>query len=246
MSRLVDEIGQFTAVPNEFIEMGAAVSDEAFRLLVLLRYYTNGRTGDAFPDYALLQRMTGWRREVVAKAIRELIDSGWVVRQKRFGTSPIYRVRRPPSSSPVRTTEDEQAAPSSPPVRTNSSPPVRTEVVHPSGLNLDRSNKTDAHKTDDKNAPAPKEEQKPTPDAANAWDAIKDWLELSITSSTFRAWIAPTKAASLKDGTLTLVAPTSYAHDWLNGRLRGDIERAARQALNTPTRILITTGDTHT
>lgn len=97
----------------------------------------------------------------------------------------------------------------------------------------------------EKNTSPQPQEQKPTPDAANAWDAIKGWLELSITSSTFRTWIAPTKAVDLKDGTLTLIAPTTYARDRLTGVLSADLQRAARQALDTPTRINVITGDTH-
>ena len=96
-----------------------------------------------------------------------------------------------------------------------------------------------------KNAPAAQNKEASTPDAENAWDAIKGELEFSITPSTFRTWVIPAKAASLKDGTLTLVAPTSYAQDWLT-RLRADIERAARSALpKTPIQVVVITGGTN-
>ena len=89
------------------------------------------------------------------------------------------------------------------------------------------------------------EEQKPAPDAANAWDAIKGYLEFSVVAPTFRMVVQPTKAVSLKDGTLTLVAPSRHAYGLLTGNLKLPIERAARQALDTPTRINVITGDNH-
>lgn len=143
-SKLVDEIGQFTAIPNEFIEASLGLSDRARWLFVLLRHYTNSRSGDAFPSYDELQKMTGWRRPDLATAVRELLKSGWVTRQRRYGASSVYRLVRP-SSSPDGTNETVH---SSSPVRTISSSPVRTVVVHPSELNLDRFIKIDSNQID--------------------------------------------------------------------------------------------------
>jgi len=164
-SKLVDEIGQFAAIPNEFIESARTMSDPARWLFVLLRYYTNGKTGDAFPSYDELQEMTGWRRTKVSAAIKELVESGWITRQKRFGASTIYRLTRPSevaqtqteeaaSSSPARTTDEIQKS-----TRPNySSSPVRTALVR-TGDTLTRLNELDRNNqmesASDATAPTP-------------------------------------------------------------------------------------------
>lgn len=143
-TKLVDEIGQFTAVPDEFIKASHDLSDRARWLFVLLRFYTNGRTGDAFPSYDEIQTMTGWSRRHIAPVIRELLSSGWITRQKRFGASTIYRLTRP-ISSPVGTNDEVH---SSSPVGTTISSPVGTTLVH-TGATLTRlNNQTDINQTD--------------------------------------------------------------------------------------------------
>ena len=122
-SQLSDRIGSFTTVPNRFIDE-CQCSPRAKWLFVVLRHYTNNKTDTAFPSYDELEIAAGMNRRDIAKSIRELIDSGWVERRKRYGQSNVYTTTFPSaSSSPVVTTVRPA---SSSPVVTNSSSPVDT------------------------------------------------------------------------------------------------------------------------
>lgn len=111
MSKLSDEWGQFAGVPFEFIEASRDLSDYARWLFVLLRYYTNRNSGDCFPSYDEIQQITGWHRNRIAPALRELMAAGWLERKRRFGQSSIYILKRPDSSTPAGTNEDDVSTP---------------------------------------------------------------------------------------------------------------------------------------
>lgn len=99
-TRLTDEWGSFSAIPNEFIDHARSLSDQARWLFVLLRRHTNQQTGIAFPSYAYIQDQTGWTPKTIARAVRELEASGWLVRRKNFSAPTEYAlVRKPPSSA---------------------------------------------------------------------------------------------------------------------------------------------------
>lgn len=101
-SRLYDEIGNFTAVPNWAIEMGDKIGTDGLVLLMALRYHS-GVNGEVFPAYDLLQVHTGLTRRRIALAIRKLEELKIIERQKRFGQSTIYRLKNlltPTSSTP--------------------------------------------------------------------------------------------------------------------------------------------------
>lgn len=103
-SKLYDKIGQFVTIPFAFIESAKDLSSSAFRMFVMLRYYTNGKTGDAFPSYAELEKSTGMNRHTIAKAIRELMTAGWLERKRRFNDSTIYTIVMPSLSAKSSTT----------------------------------------------------------------------------------------------------------------------------------------------
>lgn len=96
---LYDRIGPFVAIPHSFIKGARELSFHARWLFVTLRFYTNGESGKAFPSYDRIQQMTGMRREMIAKSIRELEEAGWLTRQKRFNSSTLYEIMRPPPPS---------------------------------------------------------------------------------------------------------------------------------------------------
>lgn len=124
-SRLVDRIGCFTGVPNSFIKTSAARSCAAFRLFVMLRYFTNSETETAFPSFDKLHDTTGLHRRDIAKGLRELEECGWLSRRKRFGKSTIYTLLDPT----VSVAEDgRQSAISSSTVGTGISSPVGTSA----------------------------------------------------------------------------------------------------------------------
>lgn len=87
---ITDQWGSFTAIPNEFIDHWQNLSDHARVMFVLLRRYTNGETNTAFPSYVLIQQQTGWTAKTVAKALRELENDGWLLRQRHFNAVTEY------------------------------------------------------------------------------------------------------------------------------------------------------------
>lgn len=89
-TKLTDEWGSFSAIPNEFIDAAGDLSDQARWLFVLLRRYTNGQTGKAFPSYKVIQAHTGWTPKTIAKAVRELEETGWLIREKALGDVTHY------------------------------------------------------------------------------------------------------------------------------------------------------------
>jgi hypothetical protein len=106
-TRLTDEWGTFSAIPNEFIDRAGDLSDQARWLFVLLRRYTNGQTGKAFPSYRVIQDRTGWTPKTIAKAVRELDHAGWIEREKTFNGPTHYILKRnphfPTDSTPLPT-----------------------------------------------------------------------------------------------------------------------------------------------
>lgn len=93
-TRITDEWGSFSAIPNEFIDAAGDLSDQARWLFVILRRYTNGQTGKAFPSYKAIQAHTGWTPKTIAKAVRELEDAGWLIREKALGDVTQYILTR--------------------------------------------------------------------------------------------------------------------------------------------------------
>lgn len=96
-AKIYDEWGAFVTIPHQFIDHAAGYSDQARWLFVLLRRYTNGVSGKAFPSYAVITDRTGWTNKTIAKAIKELESGGWIVRQKQFSGPTIYTLTRPQS-----------------------------------------------------------------------------------------------------------------------------------------------------
>lgn len=93
-TRLTDEWGTFSAIPSEFIDAAGDLSDQSRWLFVLLRRYTNGQTGKAFPSYKAIQERTGWTPKTIAKAVRELEEAGWIEREKALGDVTQYILKR--------------------------------------------------------------------------------------------------------------------------------------------------------
>lgn len=93
-ARLVDTIGNFTAIPNSIIEMGRELGPDAIALFVVLRFHS-GRNQTSFPSYDTIQDRTGLTRRRIAIAIRKLESSGLLERKRRFGASTVYILKMP-------------------------------------------------------------------------------------------------------------------------------------------------------
>jgi hypothetical protein len=104
-SKLVDRIGQFVTVPFSFIHASKELSFHACWLFVVLRFYTNRRTGNAFPSYTTIRKITGMRREKISESLKELEQAGWLKKQSRFGKVNLYTVVIP---QPFATEQEEE------------------------------------------------------------------------------------------------------------------------------------------
>lgn len=101
-AELVDEIEiPFAQIPTAFLEAakGKAMSNHARWLFVILRGYLNRSSKVAFPSYDRIKEDTSWAYDTISKALKELEETGWLSRQKRFGDSTIYRLHLPKSST---------------------------------------------------------------------------------------------------------------------------------------------------
>lgn len=107
-TKLTDEWGSFSAIPNEFIDNARNLSDQARWLFVLLRRHTHQQTGVAFPSYLYIQEQTGWTPKTIAAAVRELEAAGWLVRRKNFSAPTEYMlVRKSPSAAQTGTSQGD-------------------------------------------------------------------------------------------------------------------------------------------
>lgn len=107
-TKLTDEWGSFSAIPNDFIDNARDLSDQACWLFVLLRRHTHQQTGVAFPSYVYIQEQTGWTPKTIAAAVRELEAAGWLVRRKNFSAPTEYLlVRKSPSAAQTGTSQGD-------------------------------------------------------------------------------------------------------------------------------------------
>lgn len=120
-AKISDQLGAFTTIPNDFVDRSHELSDQARWFFVLLRRYTNGESGKAFPSYKKIQQQTGWTPKTIAKAARDLEAAGWLTREKQFGGVTLYTLRNPqyvPTGSAQTTSPREvQYVPTGSPVR---------------------------------------------------------------------------------------------------------------------------------
>jgi len=98
-NKLSKKMGPWTPIPNdlfnrkEFIDL----STSAKWLFVVLSYHANRDTDVAWPGYKVIQEETGFAKQTVTDAIKDLKNAGLIYVSKRFGTSQLYHLRyRPP------------------------------------------------------------------------------------------------------------------------------------------------------
>lgn len=109
---ITDEWGSFIAVPTLFVKTSKPLTDKARWLFVLLREYTNGESGVAFPSYDTIRERTGWGRSQISNAIKCLEKHGWLSRQHQFGGVTLYRLMKPvePNSTETKLLEAPKTA----------------------------------------------------------------------------------------------------------------------------------------
>lgn len=146
---LTDEWGSFTAIPNEFIEQSNILSDHARWMFIVLRFYTNAKTGTAFPSYEELKSRTGWAYNTIAKAVKELESTGWLTRRKQFSGTTHYTLVKKSQSLPLARTgeKDQSLLMASPCQSQGQSLPLASTVLANSKPNKTEINKTEKNKT---------------------------------------------------------------------------------------------------
>jgi hypothetical protein len=72
-----------------------------------------------------------------------------------------------------------------------------------------------------------------------AWDQVLDELQLQLPKATFDTWLKGTTAQYAGD-TLVITVANAYALDWLEHRLRPNIERAVAAVAGQPLQVTFT------
>ena len=96
MTKLTDEWGFFTPMPEVVIEMAAELGSDAVFLFMYLRYKTHRRSGSAWPSYTKMHEDFRWGRRRISNALKVLTDAKLLSKRKRFSGSTVYTLTRPP------------------------------------------------------------------------------------------------------------------------------------------------------
>lgn len=88
------KIGSFVMVSHDFINSTTVMKyhRQARWLYVALLYFRNHKTGEAFPSYTTLAKLTKMNREGISKGLKELEYWGWINKKRQFGNSSVYTV----------------------------------------------------------------------------------------------------------------------------------------------------------
>lgn len=95
---IVKRMGLFVAVPISFIN-DERITNAARCLWTLLSSYTSAKADEAiaFPSYQTIMKRLGWgSKETVAAALLNLIQHGWIERQRRYSSSSVYTINYEP------------------------------------------------------------------------------------------------------------------------------------------------------
>lgn len=111
--QIIDEWGAFVTIPKSFTAASKSLTDKARWLFVLLREYTNGESGKAFPSYDTIRERTGWGRSQISNAIKDLEKHGWLIKTPQFGGVNLYTLVNPmiANSPKVKLLEDSSNNP---------------------------------------------------------------------------------------------------------------------------------------
>ncbi|MCW5891575.1 MAG: chromosomal replication initiator protein DnaA [bacterium] len=71
------------------------------------------------------------------------------------------------------------------------------------------------------------------------WVGVRRELRGRLAARDYETWIAPLRAASWGDGTLTIEAPTDFAADWVRGRHLGALSGAVTAVTGEPATVRI-------
>ena len=96
----------FQMVVNAFNLDPGIVSRSERHVLLELANLADGREGElkdtCFPGLEYISEYTGYDPATVSLAVKSLIEKGFVIRQRRFNTSNLYKISIPKSKRKKR------------------------------------------------------------------------------------------------------------------------------------------------